>query len=533
MLKALLRKQFQELLAAFVTSRKDGKKKTGAALIGYIALYVLLFVSLASLFFSVADTLAPQLLGGGQEWIYFALMSIMSLAIGLFGSVFSTYNTLYHAKDNWLLLSLPIPPRNILFARVLTVYATSVVFNAVAWLPACIVYWINVPATALTIILQIFLWLVLSLLTTVLSCLLGWVVALISSKLKNKNIATVILSLALIALYYYVIGRMNSFLQSILLAADAIGATIQTWIYPLYQLSLGACGQVVPALIAAAIFAALFALCYWILVRTFTRIVTAQRTAKKKVYREQTAKVTSVPRALLRKELRMFLSSPTYMLNCGLGLIFAPVLTILAIIYSGQITELAGVFLQEAPEVLEAAALIIACLVCLMSSTSAVSAPSISLEGKRVWQLQTLPVGGWQVLAAKETLHILLNLFPALFMSVTLGIIFQLSLVSLLLENLLVLVFIFFLAAFGLSMNILRPVMNWNSEAIPVKQSFSVTVSLFGGWIIAILMGALYFLLHISNTTLYLIGCIAILAAITAFLNSWLKNRGAEKFMHI
>ncbi len=50
----------------------------------------------------------------GYGWLYYALMGLLALAFGVFGSVFSTYAGLYQAKDNELLLSMPIPPRRIL-----------------------------------------------------------------------------------------------------------------------------------------------------------------------------------------------------------------------------------------------------------------------------------------------------------------------------------------------------------------------------------------------------------------------------------
>ena len=43
------------------------------------------------------------------SWLYFALMGGLGLCLGAFGSVFNTFSSLYLAKDNDLLLSLPIP----------------------------------------------------------------------------------------------------------------------------------------------------------------------------------------------------------------------------------------------------------------------------------------------------------------------------------------------------------------------------------------------------------------------------------------
>ena len=45
----------------------------------------------------------------GMGWLYFALMALLAMLLGAFGSVFNTYSGLYLSKDNDLLLSMPIP----------------------------------------------------------------------------------------------------------------------------------------------------------------------------------------------------------------------------------------------------------------------------------------------------------------------------------------------------------------------------------------------------------------------------------------
>ena len=48
----------------------------------------------------------------------FATAGLMALGLSVFGSVFATQSQIYDAKDNGLLLSMPIPPRTILLSWV-------------------------------------------------------------------------------------------------------------------------------------------------------------------------------------------------------------------------------------------------------------------------------------------------------------------------------------------------------------------------------------------------------------------------------
>ena len=64
---------------------------------------------LGGMFAMLAKILCAPLHAAGLGWLYFAMMGLIAVLLGAFGSVFTTYSTLYLAKDNDLLLSLPIP----------------------------------------------------------------------------------------------------------------------------------------------------------------------------------------------------------------------------------------------------------------------------------------------------------------------------------------------------------------------------------------------------------------------------------------
>ena len=68
----------------------------------------------------------------------------------------------------------------------------------------------------------------------VLSCLLGWVVARISLKLKNKSFITVILSLAFLAAYYFVYYKAQGLITLLAENAAVYGAKIRGSAYLLY-----------------------------------------------------------------------------------------------------------------------------------------------------------------------------------------------------------------------------------------------------------------------------------------------------------
>ena len=178
MLKTLLHKQMPEIFRSYVYDAKKNRKRSKAATIGLIVLYVLLMVGLmGGIFTFLSLVLCGQLAELGLIWMYFALMGLIAVFLGAFGSVFNTYAGLYLSKDNDLLLSLPIPVRYIMLSRLLSVYLMGLMYSAVVIVPAVIVYWITVPVTAAAVAGGVLLTLLISLIVMLLSCLLGWFVA--------------------------------------------------------------------------------------------------------------------------------------------------------------------------------------------------------------------------------------------------------------------------------------------------------------------------------------------------------------------
>ena len=87
------------------------------------------------------------------------------------------------------------------------------------------------------------------------------------------------------------------------------------------------------------------------------------------------------------------------------------------------------------------------------------------------------------------------------------------------------------MAELGLTVNLLIPNLNWTNEIVPIKQSMSVMVTLFGGWLLVIALGGLYYLLrHALSPVLYLLCVAAALLLACVGLLAWLKRKGSRIF---
>ena len=169
MLKTLIYKQFYECFKGYFINNKTGKAKSKAAVIGMFLLFGFLLISLAASFFGMSLSISV-LLETEYSWLYYAIFGIVAIALGTFASVFNTSNSLYNAKDNDLLLSMPIKPSNVLLSRIVLVYGLSILYISIAWLPICINPIIFHHYSPLLLIPDLVLLLALGLFVSVLSC---------------------------------------------------------------------------------------------------------------------------------------------------------------------------------------------------------------------------------------------------------------------------------------------------------------------------------------------------------------------------
>ena len=531
MLATLLKKQLLEINRGFFYNRKTGKSRSKLSTALFIALYAFLMVFvLGGMFGGFALMLCESLIEAGVDWLYFTVFALLATLLGVFGSVFNTAAGLYAAKDNDLLLSMPIPVSYILISRLLGTYLLGLMFSAVVMLPAVAVYCIIAPFRVSALLGSLLLILLVSLLVLVLTCVLGYIVAKISAKLKNKNFITVLLTLAFLVVYYMFCFRANALIASLAEHAAALGGSVRGSAYPLYLLGRVGVGDGMAALIITAAVLVLLVLTCALLARSFLSIATASRGIAKTRYRERALKTHSVDGAMRQKEFARFFSSPNYMLNCGLGIVFMPVCGVFLLIKGADLREMLGAMLPGA----DFAAVALICGICMLASMNDMTAPSVSLEGKSLWLAQSLPIEPWKILRAKLSVQLWLTLPVVLFASVSAAVALRPSAAVCGFLILLPFLYSVLAALFGLFMNLKKPNLSWTNEIIPIKQSMSVMVTLFGGWGYALLTAGSCLLL---GEKIGILPCLAgfgvLTLALCALLYRWLRHTGTKAFMSL
>lgn len=518
------------MLPHLFCEHENRKPRSKAGIAGMFLFFTALMLVLCGTFFGMSYLVSNQLFAMDMDWLYYVLLGLLSILLGTFGSVFSTYSTLYMAKDNELLLSMPIPPAQILFTRMTLVYGLSLLYSGCVWLPACICGWIFGSVSALAVVYQMLLLFVIALFVSVVTCILGWLVALVASRIKNKSMAVVIASLVFFGGYYYVCFNMMNLIQKLLMNVEALGEGIRRWVNVIYQLGWAAAGSTSSMLIFTGVTLVLFGLCYTVLSGTFLRITTRTQGGRSHTGKVS-VKTSGLSAALLGRELcrvcqQPYLCSQRRHGDCAA----APAECVCAgkkgchgcdACNRGRDCSLRGLRPSDGD--------------CrpggLLRGHEFHFHPSVSLEGKTLWILHSLPVTGRQVLRAKLGLHILLNLVPMLLAVAVLGWCLGLSGWTVGLCGLFFVMLNWFFGAFGLTLGVLRPNLQWTSEAMVIKQGLNSFIVVMLAFLIPLAVAFGGFLtVNILGTEGYF-SAVAVLFGVLSFaMTRWLDTRGARRF---
>ncbi|MBQ8291397.1 MAG: hypothetical protein IJX88_02650 [Clostridia bacterium] len=524
MVKALLKKQLLETLSFFLIDAKNGKRRSKGAVIGFGVLMLYVVVVMIAMFYMMAEKLCLPLVNGGLAWVYFAFFAAMATAFAVVGTIFAVRNKLYEAKDNDLLFSMPIKPWAVLFSRMFGLYVTAFFSVALIYLPAVVCYCIQAVFSALTVLFALLSLVILPLGAVALSCVLGFLLALLTRKLRAKNLFTLLFSLAFFVLYFWAYSKINTYLSYLLTHGAAVGNTIKAWLFPFWLFGLGASGKALSFLGFAGIFIGVFALVYFLLSVTYVWLVTQKRGEQKATYKENKAKQSSVLIALLKKETFRFCKNPLILLNSMLGAVFFLLLPVLLCLNKEmvQLLTAGGKDLKV---------LLLAGLLAMVSTMNGVTASSISLEGESVWIVRSSPVKTGTVFAAKLLLHILVTAVLATICHIVLSVLLALPVSYALLVWLAVMAVIVLTALSGLAINLKFPNLHWTNEVAAVKQSLSPMVSIFAGWGVVLTLALAYVLLRrYLPVWAFLCMAVVLLAVGSLLLCVWLKRRGEKLF---
>ncbi len=536
MLKVLLKIRLQAILSHFSGMDASRTKKAltaGTALLLYLVVLgvtVGLMLLLGSLLMPFLEVFRSE----GLEWLFYGMGALFTLTVSFIFTMFYAQGAIFEARDNEMLLSMPLSPAAILASRMISLFLLNLSL-IIPLMGGLGVARLNAgPVTAGGTVIFILAVLLLPFISSALSCLVGWAVSMLTRRMRQKSLFQLFFSLVFLVLIYIVSKNINSYMQAVMESGRDIAVTVRRVLPPFYYMGKAVTDRDLTALlIYAAVCIVPFGILYLILSKTFIRIVTSRSGTRSAVYTRKALHTSSVTAALAKKDLIRLAGSTSYMLNAGLGIPIA--LAVGAVSLIGGINTIMGLIgATISPEAETAGAslsLIGVFIFGIAASMSYLSAPSISVENKSLWIMRSMPITAKQALRSKLLFHLIPTL-PAFLIGAVLFCIASrpgdpilgacLVIIPLLLTVL--------CGELGLIANLYFHRFNYQSESAAVKSGISSVITLISVMVIS-LLPVLFLLipdLDISLNTVLLIHT-GILAVLDCGMWFFLNGRTAER----
>lgn len=486
LLGAMMKQNYKGLISAF----KENKKKQ----IVYILLSLLIVVPLLAILIFVGYAAADITAEMGIFDAFLSMIMSGSQLIVLFFGTFAFMSVMFFSKDNELLLALPVSESQIYWAKMIIVYLGEVLLTTFVLLPVTISAGVGAILSGVTIGVEYWLLMIVSVLFTPLIPLLlitviSFPLVYIISFAKKNGTLTSIFGILLFA------GIMTGYMLLVMnvsgddvptLPEESIGSleVMGKIIYPNYVLAKAMTGNgnfFANFGIYIAILLGLFALSYtvsrFLYHRSLTSLGETSNTVKKKEYKVEKQK--GVFKALLSREFKTTVKDASLSFYTFMGLVMAPLMVGLCV---GMISKNLSVGEEALPSyivnfVTLGLSVYMSLILCGSSYAPIIA---ISRERENLAMLKMLPVSSATIIKVK--------LFFADIVSVVGAVLCGIVLLCVASEVgiLNIIAYTVSVALFGLVMNgwymrrdIKKPILNWVNVRDITKKNFGMMIPMF------------------------------------------------------
>lgn len=460
----------------------------------------------------------------GAASLFFTFITTISLSFGY----------IIGFKDHDLLLSLPLKPSNIYLSKLLGLIIVNLLYYLCFMLPSMLCYGIMAKMEISYYLLMIF-----GMIFQPLAIIaIGTMISLLFAKFSGNGRYRQLITNLFTVIFVILIMALSFSFSSLEQGTQATGV-----FYSLYEkikimlptLYWYISGSIVHDGIKVLLSICINVLILSLFVRFSNKMLFKLNQNYSEEYHDAKFKIKGIQTSstfitLLKKELKGFFLNFNYFFNLGIG----SVMSILALLYllfnyHDELNTLLAIMPQE---MIETGFLCSCLIIAFMNMIDCTSCVSISLEGKTLWILKSLPIDVMEVFLAKILVNFIIVFFSSLLDLLIIIFIIPVNYVYIIMAIILLALISIFVGCFGLVINLKFPKLVWDREIIVIKQSLSSFLSVISLMIIGIAIGIAGYYLSISLNTLISLMFLIIGYLITDILLYFLlKKWGKRKFM--
>lgn len=499
------------LLSMFFRTGKGEKKRRVSAVV--VVLLGLLFAVMIGAAFAF---LSPVLAQAGLLAVAATLpMETAFVAVLVFGTM-GVFSYIYYSRDNEFLLSLPVSPSTVYFAKLTVVYVQEFAVSAVFIAPALIVTGVMTAPPAVFWVMTVLALVLVPVCPLLLCSLIAVPLMRVASFFKNKGMMGAVLLILLFAAFMAAYMVLSMRMQGIGGAPTVGGGAVSVdemlepfivvahVLYPLY--ALARFGTLTPGLTEGVAASAAIDLCIFlgtiavcgVLTVVISRAVYARSALRQTENSARTASgkdyVTgSALAALVKKEWRELSRNTSFAFQCLGGVVVSPVFGVLFPIIMGS--SLSDPSLDSvAPNIgFIMTWIIVSFLVQMMSTSMNVSAPtSVTREGVSFAYSKTIPVPYRTQALAKIVLSWIIGgvsvVLSVIAMSISVGVVMGKA------NAWFIVLTLVYLLAYGalfvvmcVHRDLKRPKLNWTTAREAIKGNYATLVPMLLGMLFCVI----------------------------------------------
>ncbi len=463
------------------------KKKWGAKQVFLAAMYGILLAMLASYSFGLSFGLGFLNM---EELVPGCAVVVPGLLIFFF-TMLKTNGIMFGYKDYDMLMALPVPTRTVIASRFLLLYLFHLGITAFVLVPMGVGYFLWAEKSVLAVVMWMLGIFLVPLIPTVAATLAGAVIIFISSRFRGANAVSTILTVL-----FCVAVLLVSFGSTAVIPEEgftpeqigAVGEMLSEEIYRMYPPARWFAGGILSGnvllfLLFAGTSAGFYLLFVLFVSKNYKKMNTGLMTHRTKGnYKVGKVTAKSPVTAICQKEARRFFGSTTYCVNMGIGVLMSLLFAVAACFVTDEkLVQMLGMQIPE--QIFQGAVPLLVGVLAMMTCTTSVS---MSLEGKNLWILKSLPIAKEDIYKGKIRFNLMLQIPVSLISAALLAVRFHYTGAAILLLFAYPVAAAFAGSVWGLFINLKLPVYDWMNEMTVIKQSASSLCGILFGMVLTI-----------------------------------------------
>lgn len=525
---------------------REKKKRWEPILIGMV-IVVSLLPLLALYTALMLSVFSGGLMMGQPEMVLATAFVMAQLVILIFGILY-IMGTFYFSKDIMSVVPLPLKPYEIIGGKFIVVLVNEYLTSIPLLLPPIIIFGVGTSQGVLYWLKSLIIMVIAPVIPLAIASLLVILLMRVVNIARYKDLLVIVGGIVLIFASFMVSALMQNipentkdieqFFASQTSLVDMIGSRFPPAIWAAKGLSGGGLSGAEYFLLFLGVSAVLLVFMLWVANQVFYKALLAGQevSRKRKVLTgtqidKRLGRGTSPVLALLKREWKLMIRTPLYVLNGLVGSIAGPLMVAVLYFMRGSDPELA--MMAESlkdPEVVPYVALGCLGLMLFTAGMNLVASTALSREGKTIWVAKMIPVTARQQVDAKFLSSYFVSAIGVLMTTLIMVVLLKLPILWAIGATIVGLIGSVPLAALNLLIDVFHPKLVWNSEQEAMKQNMNGGIGMLISFIVLLIMAAVAFgalLLGLPVTAAF--AAVAVVSAILAAVSLFALHAVAEK----